>query len=158
MKTELSKRGGANLRYVRKRRGMTTDDLCDLMMQKFGEEISPSAILKYECGDRPISQVLTAQFAACLNCSIATLMDGMDMSQEPKPDVQELRKPPPVVHDIFYWCAPRWNGNIVALATAWGLYAATPGRYRKYAMMELLNQSERAVSDGAMKYEDIPPP
>ena len=156
MKSELSMRGGSNLRYIRRLRGMTVEDLSAAMMQLFGEDLSPSAISKYESGVRPITQEHTAKFAKCLNCSIASLMDGLDLNQEPVNDTRELRMLPVVVHQIFHWVATRWDGNIVALATAWGLYAATPGRYRKYAMMELLTQKDNAVRAGDMKETDIP--
>lgn len=156
MKSELSIRGGANLRYIRKLRGLSTDDLAGLMAARFGTDITGSAICKYESGDRPITQALTAEFAAVLNCSVATLMDGLDLNQTPAPETQELRQLPKIVHEIFHWVATVWKGNIVALATAFGLYAATPGRYRKYAMMELLTQVSAAIQDGAIDQEDIP--
>lgn len=156
MKSELTKRGGANLRHIRKSRGLTAEDLASRMLEMFSEDISASAILKYESGDRPITQEYTAMFAAFLDCSIAALMDGLDLNQTRSENITELRKLPPVVHDIFYWVATKWQGNIIALATAFGLYAATPGRYRKFAMMEILTQKEHAIREGAMKQEEIP--
>lgn len=156
MKTELSTRGGANLRNIRKLRGLSAEELSARLMERYRQDISASAILKYESGDRPITQEHTAIFAACLDCSVAALMDGMDLSQPRSDTFRELRRLPQPVHEIFYWCATKWRGNIVALATAWGLYAVTPGRYRKYAMMELLSQKDRAIQDGALQEADIP--
>lgn len=156
MKTDLSARGGANLRYIRKLRKLSAEELSSRMMELFGEDVSASAIRKYEAGERPITQEYTAKFAKALNCSVAALMDGLDLSQEPTAQIQELRLLPRVVHEIFHWVATKWQGNIVALATAFGLYAATPGRYRKYAMMELLVQKDKAIQDGVMTESDIP--
>lgn len=156
MKSDLSKRGGSNLRYIRHLRNMSAEDLSAKMMELFGEDVSASAIMKYESGERPITQEHTSKFASCLGCNIATLMDGLDLSQTQTTTIQELRSLPRVVHEIFYWVATKWHGNIVSLATAFGLYAATPARYRRYAMMELLSQIDRAVSEGAIRWEDIP--
>lgn len=154
--SNLSARGGANLKYVRKLRGLTANQLASLMMERFGVSISPSALSKYESGKLPISQEMVAQFAFCLDCSIATLMDGLDLTQNSTDSVHELRKLPPDVHEIFYWVATQWHGDIVALVTAFGQYAAVPEEYRKAAMLELLTQKEQAIIDGAMAEASTP--
>lgn len=154
--SELTTRGGANLHHMRKARGMTASRLADMMMERFGVSLSPSIISKYESGAVAMTQPLVAQFAACLDCSVATLMDGLDLSQNRSDSVQELRKLPPDVHEIFYWVATRWDGDIVALVTAFGQYAAVPEEYRKYAMMELLTQKSRAITAGDMAVSDTP--
>ena len=156
MNQELRKRAGENLRFMRTSRRMTALDLAIKLNEEFGETITESAILKYEKGERPMSQERVVQFAFCLNCSVASLMDGLDLNQERRQEKKELRQLPRSVHAIFHWVATSWKGNIAVLATAFGLYAATPHKYRRHAMMELLSQIDKAVKKGDLRQDDIP--
>lgn len=157
MKSDISVRGGSNLRYMRTMRCLSLSQLSALMMERFGEEVSESTISRYESGDRPLTQQLIVHFAACLNCSVATLMDGLDLSQPKQDTVQELRMLSPDSHETAHWISTKWQGDADALITAWGAYAATPGPYRKFAMMELLIQMDHAIHDGKLSMDDIPP-
>lgn len=157
MREQLRKRGGENLRAIREMRGLTCKQLADRVAERYGIQIGADSICKYERGTVPVAADMVAIFAACLDCSVATLMDGMDLNQPRSETVQELRMLSRDSHETFHWVATKWRGDADALITAFGAYAATPGRYRKYAMMELLVQIDRAIRDGSMKKEDIPP-
>lgn len=157
MREQLRKRGGENLRAIREMRGLTCKQLADRIAERYGIVIGADSISKYERGSVPLSGDMIPIVAACLDCSIAALMDGLDLNQPRSEIVQELRMLSHDSHSTLRWVGTEWRGDADALITAFGAYAATPGRYRKYAMMELLIQMDRAIRDGAISIEDIPP-
>lgn len=149
-KTDFSIRIGRNLRNLRKMRGVSAKQLAD----RAG--MTEDNIRKMERGEREISVEFMVAASVILKCSTQALLDGLDPRTSPEQAEKEIRMLSEQSHRTMVWVASEWQGDMDALITAFGFYAAVPGRYRKYAMMELLNQKEKAINDGAITEKDIP--
>ena len=155
-KDAVSCRVGRNIRNVRKLRGLTLEALSDTMAGRTGREVSADAIAKYERGNRALSYGAIVDFAVALDCSIQTLIDGTDPRQEAHTERREMRMLSAQSSRVMGWIGSEWEGDSDALITAFGLYAATPDEYRRWAMLELLTQINQAIAAGAMTWEDVP--
>lgn len=137
-------------------RSLTAEKLSEEYEGRTGKKLSSDAIVKLERGIRPINLEQIIDFALVLDCSIQTLLEGTDPRLSQTETTKEMRMLSEQSNRVMRWVGSEWEGDSDALITAFGMYAAVPGEYRKWAMLELLTQKGKAIESGAMTEGDIP--
>lgn len=155
---EIAERVGLNIKSMRMIRAMTLDKLSQRIEQLTGETITANTIGKYERGTILPGLDKLMLLAIGLDCNLTSLQEGIDPRREAQTEFREMRMLSGQSGDIMRWVSSEWEGDTDALITSFGLYAATPGEYRKFAMMELFQQMQRAIDAGAITWEEIPEP
>lgn len=152
----IEKKAGELLRENRLMCGMSAEQLSDAVFDRFGVEISPSAIRRYERAERCLTLADTVMFAVAMDINIQNLVEGLDPRQTSKNHHKKIGKLSAVVHDVLLKIATEWRGNVDALIIACAVYASLPGKYALNAIMGLMEQVALALRDGAIVPEDLP--
>lgn len=153
---EIAERVGLNIKSMRMIRAMTLDKLSQRIEQLTGETITANTIGKYERGAILPGLDKLMLLAIGLDCNLTSLQEGIDPRREAKTEFREMRMLSEQSGDIMRWVSSEWEGDTDALITSFGLYAATPGEFRRHALMELIEQKNAAIKAGDMAEDDIP--
>ena len=139
--TEFSRRQGANLRALRKMRGLTVNELADLI------GASPDAVRRYERGVRTVTTELLMKWCVCLNCSEQSILVNLDprTASEDAP-TSEFRNLTAEESRIMRYLATQWDGDVHALILAMRLYAALPEEGRAAVIMEMILQRDKYLT------------
>lgn len=152
----IRKKAGEILRENRLMCGMSAEQLSDEVFDRFGVEISPSAIRRYERAERDLTLADTVMFAVAMDINIQNLVEGLDPRQPERTGHKKIGKLSAVVHDVLVNIATEWRGNVDSLIIACAVYASLPGKYALDAIMGLMEQVTLALRDGAIMPDELP--
>lgn len=148
---------GENIRSVRRLRGMTGEALSRAIQAKCGCTISDGAIRRWERNERSVTVGDLIMLAIALDCSLQTLLDGLDPRMGNVPETKgKIGMLSPEDHQILRHLATDWRGDIHALIVAMGVYGALPEPYARDAMIGLMLQMAEAIRNGELSVHDLP--
>lgn len=156
MSSDTSINFGNNLRAIRQRRGLSSEQVA-MRLADQGVQLSGRAIRNYENGERECTVDMMVHLAVALDCSLQTLLAGLDPRMDGDERQAEFKLLTPFEHGVFSFMATEWDGDRHALILFDALYMALPPKYRREAPLSLFAQAEMAVRDGAVRPEQLPP-
>lgn len=140
--TDIDKAVGANLRKMRKMRGLTLTQLADALSQQLNIDYTSQAIAMWEAGSRRMWAGTVIGLAAVLQCPVSMLLDMGD--SDPGEKLQTISKRARQSLDYAF----RWDGDKKALAEFNRLYMSLPPSSRERIAFAGLAEYERCAEDG----------
>lgn len=149
---EFDKQIGANIRRVRKVRGLSMQDLSNYIAKITGEDISPSMIGMWERGDRRISGYYINILCKALGCTPNLIFPEYDTITKTG-IMQEFNALPDYEQQIMEYAATKWNGDMHALINFVGLYMQLSPEARSNVAFSTLCQYQEEVGSRSANSE-----
>ncbi len=148
---------GENIRSVRRLRGMTAEELAQAIQTKCDYTITDGAIRRWERNERSITVDDLIMLAVSLECSLQTLLDGLDPRMGDVPETHgKIGMLSPEDHQILRHLATDWRGDIHALIVADGVYGCLPERLAMDAIMHMMELLQLGIQSGEIRVKDLP--
>lgn len=148
---------GENIRSVRRLRGMTGEALSRAIQSKCGCTISDGAIRRWERNERAVSVDDLIMLAIALDCSLQTLLDGLDPRMGDVPETKgKIGMLSPEDHQILRHLATDWRGDIHTLIVADGVYGCLPEHLALEVIMYMMELLHRGIQSGEVRVQDLP--
>lgn len=140
---------GANIREIRKLRGLSIQELSNTILSKCGEDFSANLISMWERGERRISVSQLDCICKGLCCTPNLLCPGYNS----EPSQRVLQEYTALTEDekrILEYAALEWDGNTHALIQFAALYMALPRRLRESIAFVGISAFEKGLKENAI--------
>lgn len=136
--------------------GLSQEQLSDIINNTTNIHITPTMVGRYERGESRMDNSTTIAMAIGLDTAVQNLLDGADPRNGEPPAPRKINRLGKFENRIYSEIAANWHGDTKALAIATGCYCALPEEYRLRAILGIMVEISKALSDGAITHAALP--
>ena len=152
-----NKIAGRKAAETRKAAGISQEALAEIINSTTNIHITPHMIGRYERGESGIDEDTVVALAIGLDTALQNIQDGIDPRNGEPPEVpRRINRLGQMEHRIYSDVAAKWHGDTKALAIATACYCALPEKYRLNAILGIMVELSKALSDGVISPSALP--